>query len=76
MMQIVFRFLETVTSAVLILVMLSLLWMGFAAWKPEQAAEWMSVPEQVGVITGLLSAALILVSVVALLHTRPGNELD
>ena len=66
-----FPFLEGVTAAVLVLVMLSLGWMLLAAFQPALSAE-VPLSTQVGVVVALLSTALVLVSLVALLHTRPG----
>jgi hypothetical protein len=51
------------------LVLLSLGWMALAAWRPEWAG-WVALRVQVLAATGLLTASLVLVSVVALLHTR------
>jgi hypothetical protein len=62
--------LERVTAAVLVLMAISLSWMVLAAYRPD----WASVlPAEAAVILigGILVAALILVTVVALLHTRP-----
>ena len=64
-----FVFLERITSLVLLLVVAALGWILFAAYQPatpDGAAEEV----QAILIIGLLSAALVLVSVVALLHTR------
>lgn len=62
-------FLEKLTATVLVAVLLSLGWMALAAWRPE-LGDWPSQAVQVGAVTALLTAALLLVSVVALLHTR------
>jgi hypothetical protein len=61
--------LEGVTAVLLVLVMLSLGWMVLAAWQPGW---WAWVPEgaQVWGAVALLTAALGMVSLVALLHTR------
>ena len=61
--------LERITAAVLLLVIAALGWIILAAFRPEWN-DWASQAVQVLVILALLSAALILVSVVALLHTR------
>ena len=61
--------LEQVASAVLVAVLLSLGWIILAAWK----IPWFrlpSVPLEVILVIGLLLAALVLVSVVALRQTR------
>jgi hypothetical protein len=65
----VLAFLEKLTATVLVVVLLSLGWISLAAWRPE-LAEWPSQSVQVGLITALFTAALLLVSAVALLHTR------
>jgi hypothetical protein len=63
------RILEFFTACVLLAVLGALVWMIFAAYRPAAgsvpAPEW----EIIGV-TALLLAALALVSIVALLHTR------
>jgi hypothetical protein len=64
-----FRLLERVTAGVLLLVVALLGWILLAAYQPE-AARWAAEEVQVLVALGMLSAALVLVSVVALLHTR------
>jgi hypothetical protein len=65
----ILKALEVVTTLVLIGVMLALGWMVAAAYAPAAVA-WASVEVEAAVILALLSAALLLVSVVALLHTR------
>jgi hypothetical protein len=61
--------LERATAAVLLLVLAALAWMGLAACGLEW--DWgLSLDAQVVVVLGLLTAALVLVSIVALLHTR------
>ncbi len=61
--------LERTTAAVLMLVLLALGWMALAACCPDW--DWrLSLDVQVGVVLGLLTAALVLVSIVALLHTH------
>ncbi len=64
-----FPALEGITATVLTLVLASLVWMIAAANWPEQFA-WASTEVEVVAVIGLLTAALVLVSVVALLHTR------
>ena len=61
--------LEGCTAAVLVLVLLSLGWMALGACRPGWGA-WADLRVQVWAVTGLLGASLVLVSVVALLHTR------
>jgi hypothetical protein len=61
--------LERITAVVLILVIASLGWMIAAAYLPDVAA-WATIELQVAIVLALLGAALILVSVLALLHTR------
>ncbi len=61
--------LERLTAAVLALVLLALGWMAVAACCPEW--DWhLSLDVQVGLVLALLTAALVLVSAVALLHTH------
>jgi hypothetical protein len=57
------------TALVLLLVVAGLVWILLAAYQPEWAS-WGTEEVQVLAVLGLLSAALVLVSVVALLHTR------
>jgi hypothetical protein len=64
-----FPILERVTAAVLLLVLLALTWMVLAAYWPT-AAGWATIEFQVIGVIVLLTLALLLVSVVALLHTR------
>lgn len=61
--------LERLTAAVLGCVLLALGWIAVAAWRPDVAAA-VALPVQVAVVVALLAAALVLVSTVALLHTR------
>lgn len=61
--------LERVTGVVLILVLLAVGWMMLAAYQPEWS-RWLSTPVEILIVLILLFAALALVSVVALLHTR------
>jgi hypothetical protein len=64
--------LERATALVLLLVVLAVGWMVLAACLPEWGA-WVALDVQVGVVLALMTTALVLVSVVALLHTRrPG----
>jgi hypothetical protein len=61
--------LERITAVVLALVLVAVVCMTLSAWRPEW--DWgLSLDAQVGVVVALLTAALVLVSVVALLHTR------
>jgi hypothetical protein len=64
-----FPILERITAAVLLLVLLALGWIVLAAYWPP-AVEWVTIPLQVVGVIILLALALLLVSVVALLHTR------
>ena len=64
-----FPILERVTAAVLLLVLLALGWMVLAAYWPPTAG-WATLEFQVVAVILLLVLALLLVSVVALLHTR------
>jgi hypothetical protein len=65
--------LERITAGVLMLVVAALGWMILAACYPEW--DWrLSLDVQVGLVLAILSAALVLVSVVALLHTRSREE--
>jgi hypothetical protein len=62
--------LERVTAAVLVAVLLAVVWMVVVA---DQSLPWLRLPTveaEVVVVVGLLTLALVLVSVVALLHTR------
>lgn len=61
--------LERVTAALLVLVLIALGWIIAAATWPASLA-WASTEVEVVAVIGLLVAALVLVSVVALLHTR------
>lgn len=63
------RWLERITTAVLIAVVAALVWIVIVANQPN----WLRLPSpatEVIVVLALLVAALLLVSVVALLHTR------
>lgn len=64
----VFRVLERITAAALLLVLLALGWMIVMAFQPHQA-RLASTDQEVLVVVGLLLLALILVSLVALFHT-------
>jgi hypothetical protein len=61
--------LQRITALVLWAVLFSLVWMVFAAYRPE-SLRLSSVEAEIIIILALLLTALILVSVVALLHTR------
>ena len=61
--------LEGITAAALILVMASLAWLILAAYLPAWG-QWATTEVQVALLLALLAAALLLVSLVALLHTR------
>jgi hypothetical protein len=65
----ILRLLETITTLVLLTVVLTLLWIIAASYAPE-AVRLASTQVEVIVVITLLAAALLLVSVVALLHTR------
>jgi hypothetical protein len=63
------RFLERVTAAVLVAVLVILAWMLLTAYQPT----WVRLPwpgVEIALVIALFTAALVLVSVVALLHTR------
>lgn len=57
------------TGGALVLVLMALGWMTLAAWQPTWA-QWPPFPVQTGFVLALLSLALVLVSIVALVHTR------
>jgi hypothetical protein len=61
--------LEPVTGVVILLVLAALAWMVAAAYAPELSS-WAAPDVQVILVLALLTAALFLVSIVALLHTR------
>jgi hypothetical protein len=61
--------LEWLTGAVLLLVLAGLGWMIVAAYQPAWG-RFLPLEAEVLVFLALLAAALVLVSVVALLHTR------
>jgi hypothetical protein len=60
-----FIFLQRLTAAFLLLVVIALGWIVLAAYVPDWA-EMVSVEAGVLIVLGLLTAALVLVSVVAL----------
>jgi hypothetical protein len=63
------RFLEHLTALTLLLVLFALGWIIAMAYLPA----WFRLPSaemEIEIILGLLIAALLLVSLVALLHTR------
>jgi uncharacterized membrane protein (DUF485 family) len=63
------QLLEQLTAVVLLAVVISLGWMILAAYQPA----WIRLPSvemEIVIILGLLAAALLLVSIVSLLHTR------
>jgi hypothetical protein len=64
-----YPWLERITAFVLLLVLAALGWMVLATWRPEWG-RWVALEVQVWVVLALLTAALALVSIVALLHTR------
>ncbi len=64
--------LERTTATVLVLVVLSLVWIVGAAYLPG-IVRLASLEMEVAVVLTLLSLALLLVSIVALLHTRSGS---
>ena len=64
-----YRLLEQTTSVILLLVLAALGWMIVAAYVPEWGRLASLELEVIGIVS-LLLAALVLVSVVALLHTR------
>lgn len=65
--------LERLTAVVLVLVIAAVVWMLIVAAEPS----WLRLPSvemEAVLVLGLLTLALVLVSVVALLHTRqPGK---
>ena len=61
--------LETVAAAVLLLVLAAIVWMVLAAYWPASFQVASTSTEVIAMLI-LLSAALVLISVVALLHTR------
>ncbi len=67
-----YRVVEQIASAVLLLVLAALGWIIIAAFSPTWVRLASLELEVIGIV-GLLLAALILVSVVALLHTRKSS---
>jgi hypothetical protein len=63
------RLLERATAGLLLLVLGALGWMIIASYKPDWG-RLESLELEVVLIVGLLLATLLLVSIVALLHTR------
>ncbi|HLJ11892.1 MAG TPA: hypothetical protein VKU82_11920 [Planctomycetaceae bacterium] len=63
------RLLEAAASTVLLAVLVSLGWMIIASYRPEWG-RLASLETEVAAIVGLMLLALVLVSAVALLHTR------
>jgi hypothetical protein len=63
------RLLERITAGILVLVILALVWMVMVAFQPVWA-RWASEEVEVVGMLVLLAAALTLVSVLALQHTR------
>jgi hypothetical protein len=61
--------LERLTGVVLLAVLTALSWMIFVSYAPE-ALRLATVEAEVWLVLGLLTAALLLVSVVALWHTH------
>jgi hypothetical protein len=61
--------LERITAAVLLIVLVAVGGMVLAAYRPEWA-DWLSQEVEVIAVLVLLLAALLLVSMVALRHTR------
>ena len=64
-----FPLLERITAGVLILVIATLAWIILAAHDPSWG-QWATTEVQVVVVLALLTTALVLVSVLALLQTR------
>ncbi len=60
---------ERLTALVLLLVLLALGWITAAAFRPDWG-QVVALRVQVWLVVGLLTAAVLLVSLVALLHTR------
>jgi hypothetical protein len=68
-----YPFLERATAVVLLVVLLALGWMALVAFRPEWG-QWLARPVQVWLLLALLTAALVLVSIVALLHVRSSED--
>jgi hypothetical protein len=64
-----FVWLEWITACVLLAVILTLAWIVLVAYLPQWFS-WGSTEVQVVVVSVLFLAALLLVSTIALLHTR------
>jgi hypothetical protein len=64
-----YPWLERGTSLVLLLVLLAVAGMVLASVRPQWCA-WVALEVQVWIVVGLLVMGLVLVSLVALLHTR------
>ena len=64
--------LELMTTTVLTAVALALGWIIAASYAPTHVS-WASQETEIIAVLGLLTLALILVAVVALLHTRRGD---
>ena len=64
------KFVEALATLVLMAVVDAMGWLVAASFAPE-AVRWAATQTEVIVILVLLASALLLVSVVALLHTRP-----
>ncbi len=67
------RLLERTAAGLLLLVMAALGWMSVASYVPEWG-RLESLDLEVFLVVGLLLATLLLVSVVALLHTRQRRD--
>jgi ethanolamine permease len=63
------RLLASVSGFVLLLLLLALAWVTIAAWQPAWG-HWVALRAQIGILLALLIAALVLISCMALLHTR------
>jgi hypothetical protein len=64
-----FLLLERVTAGVLLLVLVAVGWMTWASYFPEWGRLF-PVEVEVILVLGVLTAALVLVTVLSLLHTR------
>lgn len=64
------RLLEQITGVVLVGVLLSLVWMVLASILPE-LGEKIPLQAQVSAVLAILSAALVMISLMALAHTAP-----
>jgi hypothetical protein len=69
------KLLDRLTSLFLALVVVALAWVIVAAKAPE-TVRWAELEVEVIVILVVLAATLLLVSVVALLHTRSSSKPD